>query len=58
MEAWQEELIQVFHRTKSYSNSGSKSEATKKGIHFVLVLLCCMGRGSIHVFQPKNIGST
>ena len=51
-------VIQVPHRTKSWPNSGSETGATKKGTLFVLVLLCSMGWGSIHVFQPENVGST
>ena len=41
-----------------WPNSGSESEATKKGTLFVLVLFCSMDWGSIHVFQSKNVGST
>ena len=51
-------VIQVLHRTKSWQNSGSECEAPKKGILFVLVLLCSMGWDSTHVFQSKNVGST
>ena len=37
---------------------GETQEAPKKGTLLVLVLLCSMGWGSTHVFQPKNVGST
>ena len=51
-------FIQVPHRTKSCLNSGSETEATKKGTLLVFVLLCSMGWGSTHVFQPKNVDLT
>ena len=55
---WGTCIIHVPHQTKSWPNSASKSQATKKGTLFVLVLLCSMGWSSTHVFQPKNVGST
>ena len=45
-------------RSKSCPNLGSEIRATKRGTLLVLVLLCSMGWGSTHVFQPKIIDST